>query len=315
MSSKHPIIAVTGSSGSGTTTVRRIFENIFRRTKVNTSYIHGNSFRKYPRKELETIFKNAEQNREVISHFGPEVNLLDRLEGLFREFSRSGSGCVREYIENDIQAEEHQLPQGTFTPWVELPVETDLLFYEGQHGGCTQANWSKRDLSPSHNPFVIQQRLKHQTIEDTGVDIAKWVDLLIGIVPSINLEWMQKIDRSCSITGCTPEEATDMILRRMDDYVRYMTPQFSITDINFQRIPLVDTSSPFDVDDIPLEEECMLVIRFREPQKHDIVSYVKQFPNAYLSRPNTLVIRNTYMAQAIDTICTPLIKQLIDRTP
>ena len=313
MSSKHPIIAITGSAGSGTTTVRRIFENIFRRNNVNASYIHGNSFRKYAGKELKNIFKEAEETGKVISHFGPEVNLLDRLEGLFREYSRSGSGCVREYIENEIQADDHQLPIGTFSPWVELPSETDLLFYEGQHGGCTQANWSRREMSASHNPFVIQQRLKHQSIEDTGVDIAKWVDLLIGIVPSINLEWMQKIDRSCSITGCTKEEATNIILRRMDDYVRYMTPQFSITDINFQRIPMVDTSSPFGTDDIPDENECMLVIRFREPQKHDIVSYVKQFPNAYLSRPNSLVIRNSYMAQAIDTICSPLIKQLIDR--
>ena len=313
MSSKHPIIAITGSPGSGTTTVRRIFKNIFRRSNVNASYVHGNSFRKYPRKELEKIFRDAKKTNNIISHFSPEITLLDRLEGLFREYSRNGTGCVREYIENEIQADTYQLPMGSFSPWAELPPETDLLFYEGQHGGCTQASWSKRKLSASHNPFVIQQRLKHETIEDAGVDIAKWVDLLIGIVPSINLEWMHKISQSCSITGCSTEAATDIILHRMDDYVRYMTPQFSITDINFQRIPMVDTSNPFEVYDIPAEEECMLVIRFREPKKHDIVSFIKQFPDAYLSRPNTLVVRNSYMAQAIETICTPLIMELIDR--
>ena len=311
MSSKHPIIAITGSAGSGTTTVRKIFEDIFRRKNTNASYIHGNCFRKYPRIELENIFKQAERTGQTISHFGPEVNLLDRLEGLFREYSRNGSGCVREYIETAQQAKTHQLPIGVFSPWVELPSDSDLLLYEGQHGGCTQAGWSRRELSESHNPFVIQQRMKSKEIEDTGVDIAKWVDLLIGIVPSINLEWMQRIDRACTITGCSPNQATDVILRRMDDYVRYMTPQFSITDINFQRIPIVDTSSPFGFDEIPSEDECMLVIRFRDPKKYDIVNYINQFPNAYLSRPNTLVIRNSYMTHAIDTICSPLIDQLV----
>jgi len=293
--------------------VQRIFENIFRRIPVNASYVHGNSFRKYPRAELEKKFRDAAKSGESLSHFSPEITLLDRLEGLFREYSRNGSGCVREYIETEEQSSRHQLPIGTFSPWVELPEGTELLFYEGQHGGCSQAVWSKRDLSASHNPFVIQQRLKRQTITDTGVDIAKWVDLLIGIVPAINLEWMHKIEQSCRITGCSTEEATRIILHRMDDYVRYMAPQFSITDINFQRIPIVDTSNPFGAEDIPREEDCMLVIRFREPKKHDITGFVKQFPNAYLSRPNTLVVRNTYMAQAIDTICSPLIDQLLGR--
>ncbi|HFE39196.1 MAG TPA: phosphoribulokinase [Gammaproteobacteria bacterium] len=311
MSQKHPVIAITGSVGAGTTTVQRIFANIFQRNKINASYVHGNSFRKYPRDELASIFSCAEKNGKPISHFGPEVNLLDRLESLFREYSRSGSGCVREYIETHEQAAKHQLPIGNFSPWTELPETSDLLFYEGQHGGCTQANWSKRKLSESHNPFVIQQRAKSKNTIDTGIDIAQWVDLLIGIAPSINLEWMQKIHRSCSITGCTAEQATRLILRRMEDYVHYMTPQFSITDINFQRIPIVDTSCPFGLDDIPQEEECMLVIRFREPQKHDIVNYVKQFPNAFLSRPNTLVVPNSCMAQAIDTICSPLVQKLV----
>lgn len=313
MSSKHPIIAITGSAGSGTTTVRKIFEGIFRRNRINPTYVHGNSFRKYPRTELEAIFKDAEKTGKVVSHFSPDITLLDRLEGLFREYSRNGTGCVREYIETDTQAEQYQLPQGTFSPWTELPPETDILFYEGQHGGCTQASWSQRKLSASHNPFVIQQRLKHKTVEDSGVDIAKWVDLLIGVVPSINLEWMHRIKQSCSITGCSNEEATNIILSRMDDYVRYMAPQFSITDINFQRIPIVDTSNPFVLDDIPSEQESMLVIRFREPHKHDIIHLLKTLPNAYLSRPNTLVLHNGHMAQAIDTICSPLIKQLLNK--
>lgn len=313
MSKKHPVIAITGSAGSGTPTVERIFQNIFRRININACYVNGSSFRRHSQKELEKIFQAAQQNGNSISQFSPTMHLLDRLEGLFREYSRTGTGCIREFIETESQSNKHQLPRGTFSPWVDLPNNTDLLMYEGHHGGCVQASWSKRAMSASHNPMVIQQRLKTSSTPDNGLDIAQWVDLLIGIVPAINLEWMQKIDESCRITGCTANQATQIILERMEDYVHYIAPQFSMTDINFQRVPLIDTSNPFSIENAPTEEECMLVIRFREPKKFNLQNYVKLFPGAFLSRPNTLVIRNSYMAQAIDTICSPLIQKLIHK--
>ncbi len=311
MSRKYPIVAVTGSSGSGITTASKIFARIFRRLSVNATFIHGNSFRKYSRIKTEQLFAQAEESGKPVSHFGPEINLLNRLEGLFREFSRSGTGCIREYVETAEQARRNSTEIGNLTPWKEIPEATKLLFYEGHHGGCVQANWSQREMSESHNPFVIQQRTQSKKLEDSGVDIAKWVDLLIGIVPCVNIEWIQKIDRSCRLTGCTSEEAVDIILRRMRDYITYITPQFSLTDINFQRIPLVDTSNPFIKSDIPNDAECMVVIRFREPSKHDLVSYTKQFPQAFLSRPNTLVIPNGYMEHAIDAICSPLVRSML----
>ncbi len=312
MSQKYPIIAVTGSAGSGITTVRKVFERIFEKHDIAAAYVHGNSYRKYPRQRLEKLFRLAEQEGKTLSAFGPELNLLNRLEGLFREFSRSGTGCIREFIETDEQAEKYQLPKGEFSPWRELPENTELLLYEGQHGGLVEASWSRRTMSNSHNPFVIQQRLQSQTEEDTGVDIAKWVDLLIGVVPSINLEWMQKIQRSCEMTHCSTEDAVNIILRRMPDYVNYITPQFSLTDINFQRIPIVDTSNPFTLGEIPSESECMVVVRFRDPQKYDLIKYKNEFPNAYFSRPNTLVIPSGYMANAIQVICTPIVQLILD---
>lgn len=313
MSSKFPIIAVTGSAGAGITTARKAFDKIFELTTVNPVFVNGNSFRRYPRKQLEKIFRDAEKNGKTISAFGPEVNLLNRLEGLFREFSRGGTGVIREYVETDEQAERLSLSKGQFSHWEDIPDNTDLLFYEGHHGGCVQSSWSQRTMSESHNPFVIQQRTKSETVEDKGVDIAKWVDLLIGIVPNINLEWMQKIERSCSLTNCSQEDAVNMILRRMPDYVKYIAPQFSLTDINFQRIPFVDTSNPFSMDDIPAESECLVVVRFREPKKYDLLSYKAEFPGGYFSRPNTLVIPGGYMAHAIRVICTPIVEQLLNR--
>ena len=311
MSKKHPIIAITGSAGSGITTVRQVFETIFDRVNVNPAFVHGNSFRRYPRPKLEQLFRQAEKDGVTLSAFGPELNLLNRLEGLFREFSRSGTGVTREYVETSEQAQKLGITKGEFSPWQDLAEDTDLLFYEGPHGGCVEASWSARTMSESHNPFVIEQRLKSETIEDAGVDIAKWVDLLIGIVPNINLEWMQKIKRQCSVTTCSQDDAINTILRRLPDYINYIAPQFSLTDINFQRIPFVDTSNPFSMEDIPNESECLVVIRFREPNKYDLLKYKDELPGSFFSRPNTLVIPNGHMNHAIRIICTPIVKSLI----
>ena len=39
MSTKHPIIAVTGSSGAGTTTVMKSFQHIFRREELKAQVV------------------------------------------------------------------------------------------------------------------------------------------------------------------------------------------------------------------------------------------------------------------------------------
>jgi phosphoribulokinase len=139
------------------------------------------------------------------------------------------------------------------------------------------------------------------------------VDLLIGVVPSINLEWIQKIHRDCAVKGRSAEAVTATILRRLPDYIRYITPQFSLTDINFQRVPLVDTSNPFIARDIPTPDESMVVIRFREPKRHDFPDLKRRLPNAFMSRPNTLVVPGGHMGHAIEVICAPLVQELLER--
>ncbi len=313
MSSIHPIIAVTGSAGAGTSTVQNAFADIFRREKIHAAFVHGNSFRRFTPKEVEKVFPAAAERGKPISHFGPEANYFDRLEGLFREYARSGTGLAREYVETQEKAEVYNQPIGTYTPWAELPHDTDLLFYEGQHGGCIEATWSMRKMSDSHNPVVVKERHKLLTRPDVGVDIARWVDLLIGVVPSINLEWIQKIHADFSGIGRSVDATVTSILRRMPDYVRYITPQFSLTDINFQRIPLVDTSNPFIARDVPRPDESMVVIRFREPKKIDFPYLLKQFPHAFMSRPNTMVVEGGDMQNALEIVCGPLVQELVEK--
>ena len=60
----------------------------------------------------------------------------------------------------------------------------------------------------------------------------------------------------------------------MPDYVTYICPQFTQTQINFQRVPTVDTSNPFISRWIPTPDESMIVIRFANPRGIDARSDV-----------------------------------------
>ncbi len=313
MSAKHPIIALTGSSGAGTTTFRRIFDNIFRREGITAFRVDGNAFRRYDRKAMQHRVALAEKQGRCLSHFAPEANFLDRLEGLFREYSRSGTGLCRRYVENEELAEMYGQPVGSFTPWEEVPSGTDLLIYDGMHGGCAENSWSRREMSASHNPVIIRRRKKLKERKMRGIDIAQWVDLLIGVVPVINLEWIQKIYRDAHEKQKSPESVTHTIMRRMEDYIAYITPQFSLTDINFQRVPLTDTSNPFELREIPSLDESIVVIRFREPARYDFPTLMARIPGAWMSRRNTMVIPGGNLDIAIKVICTPLVHELVER--
>ena len=286
MSMKHPIIAVTGSSGAGTTTVKHTFEAIFHRENVNAAIVEGDSFHRYTRAEMKQLIEEAErEGRRGISHFGPEANLLSELESLFRAYGDAATGRRRYYIHNEAEAMRWNLPLGTFTEWEDLPVGTDCLFYEGLHGAL---------------------------VTDEA-DIASHVDLLIGVVPIINLEWIQKLHRDQNLRGYSQEAVVDTILRRMPDYVNYICPQFSQTHINFQRVPMVDTSNPFIAKDIPTVDESMVVIRFAKPQGIDFLYLLSMLHDSYMSRPNIIVVPGGKMSLAMQLILTPLILQIVDR--
>jgi phosphoribulokinase len=292
MSNKHPVVAVTGSSGAGTSTVKVAFEHIFEREGVKPAVVEGDSFHRYSRTEMREAMAKASAEGRNLSHFGPEANVFDKLEELFKVYGETGSGQKRYYLHNQDEANEHNArlstdkKPGEFTPWEALPGNTDLLFYEGLHGG----------------------------VVDGAIDVSRYVDLLIGVVPIVNLEWIQKIHRDKKERGYSAEATVDTILRRMPDYVNYITPQFSRTDINFQRVPTVDTSNPFIAREIPTPDESFVIIRFKDPKKFDTdFSYLlSMLHGSFMSRRNNLVVPGGKMGLAMEIVLTPIIQRLLE---
>ncbi len=286
MSIKHPIIAITGSSGAGTTSVRNTFEQIFRREGVNAVYIEGDAFHRYNRAAMRHRMSSAaSEGNNNYSHFGDYANLLGELEAVFRDYSATGGGRTRHYIHDEADAALYGVPTGDFTDWETFPEGSDLLFYEGLHGA------------------VVTDK----------VDVAQYVDLKIGVVPVINLEWIQKLHRDQSARGYSTGAVTDTILRRMPDYINFICPQFSHTDINFQRVPTVDTSNPFVARWIPTADESIVVIRFKNPAGIDFPYLLSMISGSFMSRANSVCIPGGRLDLAMQLILTPMILKLVER--
>ncbi|MCW8109059.1 phosphoribulokinase [Alteromonas ponticola] len=286
MSVKHPIIAITGSSGAGTTTTTNAIRHIFRNLRVNSAFIGGDSFHRFTRPEMEVEIRKAQEQGRHISYFGPKANDFDLLETLFKDYGESGHGKFRQYLHTFDEAVPFNQMPGTFTPWQDLPPNTDLLFYEGLHGG----------------------------VKTEDNDVARHVDLLVGMVPIVNLEWIQKIVRDTTDRGHSREAVMSSIVRGLDDYFHYITPQFSRTHVNFQRVPTVDTSNPFSAREIPSQDESFVVVRFRREMKTVNFPYLLQMiDGAFMSRINTIVVPGGKMGLAMELILTPLIEELLDK--
>ena len=292
MSKKHPVVVITGSSGAGTSTVKKALESIFHRHRIRPALIEGDSFHRYDRTGMREQMARANEAGTSFSHFGAESNLFELLEQQFRSYGETGSGQKRFYLHNEEEARMHSrrlgesLDSGQFTPWEDIEPNTDLLFYEGLHG----------------------------LVKTSSVDMTRYVDLKVGVVPVVNLEWIQKIHRDSAERGYSQEEVVENILRRMPDYVKYITPQFSETDINFQRVATVDTSNPFIARDIPTLDESFVVIRFRKPdiRNTDFTNLLSMISGSFMSRRNTIVVPGGKMGMAVEIILTPIILDLLD---
>jgi phosphoribulokinase len=286
MSVKHPIISVVGSSGAGTSTVKHTFDQIFRREEIVAASIEGDAFHRYNRAEMKTeLARRSEGGDQTFSHFSIEANILDELENAFREYGETGKGRTRHYVHNDEEADRFGVPPGLFTDWHAFGEGSDLLFYEGLHGA----------------------------VKTPEIDIAGKADLKIGVVPVINLEWIQKIHRDRASRGYTTEAVTDTILRRMHSYVHVICPQFTETDINFQRVPVVDTSNPFIARWIPTAGESLVVIRFKSPRGIDFPYLVSMIQSSWMTRANSIVIPGDKLDLAMQLILTPMIIRLVER--
>ncbi|MBM3606730.1 MAG: phosphoribulokinase, partial [Alphaproteobacteria bacterium] len=174
MSKKHPIISVTGSSGAGTTTVKSTFDQIFRREGIKAVSIEGDAFHRYDRAAMKAeLASRLEAGDATFSHFSFDANELEKLEDIFRVYGETGTGETRHYVHDDREAERWGSAPGTFTDWAPFEDGSDVLFYEGLHGA------------------VVNDR----------VNLAVLADLKIGVVPVINLEWIQKIHRDKASRG------------------------------------------------------------------------------------------------------------------
>ncbi len=283
MSAKHPVIAVTGSSGAGTSTAKVALEHIFRREHVTPAIVEGDCFHRYDRYEFREKAKEYAAQGKRLSHFSDEANLFDKIAELFKSYGETGKGLARTYVHDEEEAEKYGVEPGRFTEWREVGEGSDLLFYEGLHGAVEEAR-----------PYV---------------------DLGIGIVPVVNLEWIQKIHRDTAMRGYSTEAVVDNILQRMHDYVHFITPQFTYTDINFQRVPLVDTSNPFIARDVPTPDESLMVIRVRQPEKWgiDFPWLLSMLKDSFMSRRNTIVVPAAKMVLAMEMILTPIIHDMLER--
>jgi phosphoribulokinase len=287
MSVKHPIVAITGSSGAGTSTVTKSFDLVFRREKLKAAIVEGDSFHRYDRKAMKVAMEEArQQGNNHFSHFGPEANLLEELAELFRGYGENGRGKLRKYLHNAEEAAPTASSPANSRPGPDIPEGTDLMFYEGLHGAAVTDK----------------------------VNVAQHADLLVGVVPTVNLEWIQKLHRDKNQRGYSTEAVVDTILRRMPDYINYITPQFSRTHINFQRVPTVDTSNPFIARDIPTADESFVVIRFANPKGIDFPYLLSMIHDSFMSRPNIIVVPGGKMELAMQLIFTPLILRLIENS-
>ena len=261
------------------------FAHIFRREGLRAQIIEGDSFHRFDRTEMRERVRRADSGEgPQISHFGPEANLLAELERNFAEYAETGSGRVRRYIHDAAEAKELGGDPGTFTEWQRIAEGSDLLFYEGLHGGYVGGD----------------------------ANVARHVDLLVGVVPIINLEWIQKLHRDQALRGYSQQAVIDTMLRRMPDYVNHICPQFSRTHVNFQRVPTGDTSNPFIAKDIPSADESMVVIRFANPKGIDFGYLLSMLHDSWMSRPNNIVVPGGKMGLAMQLIFTPMILRLMD---
>jgi phosphoribulokinase len=286
MSVKHPVVAITGSSGAGTSSVTRTLQHIFRREHITPALVEGDSFHRYDRNAMKVAMAEADATgNNHFCHFSPEANLLEELSNLFRDYGESGTGRVRKYLHNEDEAKPYGQVPGTFTPWEELAPGTDMLFYEGLHGAV---------VTPT-------------------IDVAKHADLVVGVVPIINLEWIQKAFRDKGERGYSTEAVMETILRRMPDYINFICPQFSRTHVNFQRVPTVDTSNPFIARFIPTADESFVVIRFENPTGIDFPYLLSMLHDSFMSRPNIIVVPGGKMELAMQLIFTPLVLRLMEK--
>ena len=288
MSRRHPIISITGSSGAGTTSVKQTFEQIFRRENVDAAYIEGDAFHRYDRAEMRAkMAEEAERGNKHFSHFSPEANLFEELEKAFRDYGETGTGDDAPLRPRRARGEAATAPApGTFTEWGPLPENTDLLFYEGLHGA------------------VVTDK----------VNVAQHADLKIGVVPVINLEWIQKLHRDRSARGYS-----DRGRDRHDPAAHARLRELHLPAVHRDRHQLPARADGRHLEPVhrALDPDAGRIDGgdplLQNPRGIDFPYLLSMIPHSFMSRANSIVIPGGKLDLAMQLILTPLILQLIER--
>jgi hypothetical protein len=107
---KHPIIAVTGSSGAGTTSVTRTFEHIFRASASTRRSSRATVPPLRPRRDEGAMAEAAQQGNKHFSHFGPRTNLFPSSRRCSGPTARRARGKRRKYLHDEEEAAPYKQP-------------------------------------------------------------------------------------------------------------------------------------------------------------------------------------------------------------
>jgi phosphoribulokinase len=230
--------------------------------------------------------KRAGGQQPHFSHFGPEANLLEELGDLFKSpMARPASGKVRKYLHDAEEAEPYGQQSGEFTPWQDIPADTDLMFYEGLHGACRQRHDRHRAAGRPAASASCRRSTSNGSRSCTAT--------------RTSAATRQRRSRTPSCAACPTTSTTSR-------------PQFSRTHVNFQRVPTVDTSNPFIARDIPTADESFVVIRFANSKGIDFPYLLSMIHNSFMSRPNTSWFPAARWNWRCRLIFTPLILRMIE---
>ena len=238
MSVKHPIISVTGSSGAGTTSVKTTFKRIFNRETVNAASSMAMHSIAMTAQMKRVMAEEAEREINHFSHFGPECQPAGGTGRVYSGISakpepeKPGTTCTTR------KKRTCTARPGTFSAWEDIDPEYRIIVLR-------RTAWRGGDRRRQPGAALRPK---------------------IGVVPVVNLEWIQKIHRDKMDRGYSTQAIKDTILRRMPDYLDYICPQFSQTDINFPARADRRYIERLCARWIPTPDESMVVIRFRQSQ-------------------------------------------------
>ncbi len=169
MSVRHPIIAVTGSSGAGTTTVMKTFDHIFRREQHQGPGDRGRFVsRLQPGRDARARARGGHGQGSDHQPFRTGVEPVGRArrhDGSLRRHRRRQGAPLHPRRRGSASSSSGE--PGTFTTGSRCRRTATCSSTKGCMAATRTARWMSREK----------------------------VDLLVGVVPIINLEWIQKLHR------------------------------------------------------------------------------------------------------------------------